>query len=351
MKADLVRYVIIMVLILSVSSNQEIKSVEKGYMDEDVSMLFSIVREPESKKVFLHVDKPVEWSVYSGSSIETIDLFTPVRKGTNAGVYELPVNNEGRIYFQIVTPGDSVLIAERHLPMEGGFNFRDLGGYQTISGKSVKWGKVFRSDELNMLTSSDLEYLSSIPLCTIIDFRSESEMKHAPDKKASSVLYTYDLSISPGNLTNRDSLENLDYKNGEDMMKKINRMFVTDSAIIAQYQTFFELLQDETKTPLIFHCTAGKDRTGMGAALFLAALGVDEDIIFADYLLSNQYLKEKYRSVIQGRPQLQALFEVRPEYLRAGFNQIKEDHGSVENYLTQILHVDLEKMKDIYLEK
>ena len=351
MNTKLTKYIIIMVLALSVSCGQGSKSKVKSYAGEDITMLFSITRDPESKKVFLHVEKPVEWSVYSGNSIETIDVSVPVKEGADAGIYELPVKDPGHVYFQVVTPEGSALMAERHLPMAGGYNFRDLGGYRTVSGQYVKWGKVFRSDELNMLTAADLEYLSSIPLRTIVDFRSASEMKHAPDKVASSVLHTYDLSISPGNLTNRDSLENLNYKNGEEMMIQINRMFVTDSAIIMQYRKFFELLQDETKIPLIFHCTAGKDRTGMGAALFLASLGVDEEIIFADYMLSNLYLKEKYRSVIESRPQLQALFEVRPAYLRAGFDQIKEDHGSIENYLTKILHVDPEKMKRIYLVK
>lgn len=241
-------------------------------------------------------------------------------------------------------------VQERVLPLEGGFNFRDMGGYQTASGQSVKWGKVFRSDEMHHLTPADLDYLNRIPLLTIVDFRSEKEIEGTPDKKPASVKNRYELTISPGNHSNISSISELTGEYGEDFMQEINRSFVTDSMIIERYKTFFTLLQDENQVPLLFHCTAGKDRTGMAAALFLASLGVDEETIFEDYMLSNKYLEDKYKAIIDSIPSMKALLEVRPQYLRAGFEQIKKDHGDVTTYLQQVLEVDLDLMKRLYLE-
>jgi protein-tyrosine phosphatase len=187
-------------------------------------------------------------------------------------------------------------------------------------------------------------------LRTIVDFRSEKEIEDFPDKKPASVTNTVELIINPGRHSSRSGSADSMGDNGEEFMKEINRLFVTDSAIIDQYRAFFALLQDENEIPLLFHCTAGKDRTGMGAALFLASLGVDEKTIFEDYLLSNKQLEDKYRALIDSIPNMKPLLEVRPQYLQAGFEQIKKDHGNIEKYLQDVLKVDLDHMKKLYLE-
>jgi protein-tyrosine phosphatase len=87
----------------------------------------------------------------------------------------------------------------------------------------------------------------------------------------------------------------------------------------------------------------------MGAALFLASLGVDEQTIMEDYLSSNEYLGDKYSSLISAHPELEALITAKKEYLQAGLDRIKEKHGSIENYLKETLGVDMDKMKRIYL--
>lgn len=323
----------------------------KGYTGEDMTAYFLIIRDKESKQAVLKVNKAIEWKIYAGSSVEQIDLSKPVLKGAEAGDFVLPVNDTTRSYFQVVTPEGSAVLAERHLPMAGGFNYRDMGGYKTRSGQYVKWGKVFRSDDLHHLTAEDLNYLASIPLVSIVDFRSPSEMAQAPDIPASSVRHQYAYSIAPGNLIDLDELSSVTIEQTDQMMKEMNLLFVTDSAIIAQYRKFFHLLQDEEQVPLMFHCSAGKDRTGMGAALFLATLGVDEETIYEDYLLSNKYLGEKYASYIHAYPQLEPLFQVKPEFLRAGLEQIKAEYGTIENFIENELKVDIKRMKDLYLEK
>lgn len=319
------------------------------YTGNDLSDKVYITRDKTTKQASLVINIPGKWELYSGSSVDNIDFSKSIAKGDSNGTYSLNVNDTARSYFQIVTEQGSAILAERHLPMTGGYNFRDLGGFKTTNGKYVKWGKVFRSDDLNKLTDADLKYLNSIPLISIIDFRSPSEIKLSPDKMPRSTRNNYAFSITPGNLSSIDDIKNMTTDQINNTMKSINQMLVTDSSSIAQYRLYFDLLQDEAETPLMFHCSAGKDRTGMGAALFLYSLGVDEKTILNDYLSSNKYLGDKYKPILIQHPNLKPLLEVDESFLKAGIEQIKKDHGSIENYLTNILNVDLNKMRQLYL--
>ena len=132
-------------------------------------------------------------------------------------------------------------------------------------------------------------------------------------------------------------------------MMQMNTLFVTDSTFVDKYRIFFRLLQDEQEVPLLFHCSAGKDRTGMGAALILYALGVDEATIMQDYLASNIYLDNKYAKELERNPEPKSVLTVKREFLQAGIDRIKQDHGSVENFLKNVLKVDLAKFKERYL--
>lgn len=319
------------------------------YTGNDLSDKVYITRDKTTKQASLVINIPGKWELYSGSSVDNIDFSKSIAKGDSNGTYSLNVNDTARSYFQIVTEQGSAILAERHLPMTGGYNFRDLGGFKTTDGKYVKWGKVFRSDDLNKLTDADLKYLNSIPLISIIDFRSPSEIKLSPDKMPRSTRNNYAFSITPGNLSSIDDIKNMTTDQINNTMRSINQMLVTDSSCIAQYRLYFDLLQDEAETPLMFHCSAGKDRTGMGAALFLYSLGVDEKTILNDYLSSNKYLGDKYKPILTQHPNLKPLLEVDESFLKAGIEQIKKDHGSIENYLTNILNVDLNKMRQLYL--
>lgn len=201
------------------------------------------------------------------------------------------------------------------------------------------------------LTEKDLDYLSKIPIKTVVDFRSETEIKQSPDQKIPSVSNSYIYAITPGNITSLpfEDIARLTTQESDSLMKSVNKQLVTDSSAIEQYRKFFALLQEEENIPLVFHCTAGKDRTGYGAYLFLSSLGVDEQTALQDYLASNNYLAAKYGSYMEKYPDLKPLFEVRPEYLKTAIDQIRKEHGNVENYLTNVLNVDIEKMRELYL--
>ncbi|NDV78499.1 tyrosine-protein phosphatase [Dysgonomonas sp. 511] len=334
--------------ILSSCAKQENKP---GYSGKDVTADVSIIRSKKDKSASLQIYTSGKWTLYGGNSVDNIDFSNPIAQGQDSGTFPLDVADSVRSYFQIVTEEGKAILADRHLPMTGGYNFRDLGGYRTTDGKYVKWGKIFRSDDLHNLTDADLKYLSAIPLTSIVDFRSEEERTLQPDINPASVKENYAYAISPGNLMEAVSkdIRLLTAEKVDTLMMEMNILLVTDSACIAQYRKFFELLQNEADVPLMFHCSAGKDRTGMGAALVLSALGVDEQTIIRDYLDSNIYLANKYAKFKTEYPQLSALYEVKPQFLQAGIDRIKKDHGSIENYLTKVLNVDIQKMQQMYL--
>lgn len=99
--------------------------------------------------------------------------------------------------------------------------------------------------------------------------------------------------------------------------------------------------------PLLYHCTARKDRTGMSTVLILYALGADDKTVMDDYLLSNKYIEAKE---IKAYPNLLGLFSVKSEYLQAGLDAIKKNDGNVENFLTQKLNVAIKEFRELYLD-
>ena len=237
------------------------------------------------------------------------------------------------------------------LPIEGGYNFREMGGIITKDGKQIKCGKLLRSDELAHLTDADLQYFSSFPLISIVDFRTEEEVAAAPDKRPVSLQNYYAYSINPGNIQS-STLESLGEITTEKVILFMENMYISlisDSIHIATYRQFFALLQDESQLPLIFHCSAGKDRTGLAAAFFFSALGVDEETIMTNYIASNKYLEGKYDKYIEKNVAIKPFFEVHPSYLKAAFKTIDEKYGSMEQFLVKELKIDIDKMKKMYL--
>lgn len=309
-----------------------------------------IVRDKKTKATSLNIELEGYWELYAGTSFESIDKTTPIITGKGSGIFPLNVDKSIRFYFELVTDKGTLLLAERHLPMVGGYNFRDLGGFKTKEGRYTKWGKLFRADELSNLTEDDLKYLSSIPITSVIDFRAQSEVKRSPDKLPHTVRFTYPIAITPGNLSSEGIQANLLSTNIDTQMKYMNRLLVSDPPCVRAFRIFFAIVQNNLSAPLIFHCSAGKDRTGMAAALVLYSLGVDEQTIMEDYLSSKIYLSDKYDAFIAKYPRAESIFTVKKMFLQAGINQIKRDHGTVMDYLTKVLKVDIVKMRRLYLE-
>ncbi|HAC22549.1 MAG TPA: protein-tyrosine-phosphatase [Porphyromonadaceae bacterium] len=234
------------------------------------------------------------------------------------------------------------------LPMNGAYNMRDLGGFKNAFGKYTRYEKMFRSEELSALTQEDLDYLGRLSLSTVIDFRTTLEIESAADKLPQSVSEHVNLPISAGNFNNMDirQLDLSSLKNPEEAMKSIYRDIIRNAQPLLK--TFFQLISNNTDAPTLFHCTAGKDRTGVASALFLSALNVDRADIMLDYMRSKNCLKGKYDAIIQKYPVLGPVLTVEEEYLQTAFNVIEDEYNGVNNYLVNHLDVDIDLLHRFY---
>jgi len=260
--------------------------------------------------------------------------------------------------------GDSAILAPRLVPLEGVQNFRDIGGYRTTDGRRVKWGLIYRSAELSHLTPTDLEALGRLNVQAVHDLRSVSERQAEPTAWTGPdapliVAHDYQLDMSAigalfqGPVTvdrARDAFASM-YPSLLDTQRP-------------QETALFETLLNADGATL-YHCTAGKDRTGLATALILSALGVPRETILYDYELSNRYFtggiaaRDGQSSQAQSGmpnlpPEIMAVFmQVDARYLRATFAQIDNQYGSVEAYLDQRLGVDaaeIARLRELYTE-
>lgn len=245
----------------------------------------------------------------------------------------------------------AIALNERNLPLEGGFNFRDLGEIINTKNQVIRKGLLIRSDDLANLTDNDLEILNDYPIRTIIDLRTTYERLKNPDHIPNSCNHEVHLDISSGHFENLVKQFKQGISNPKEFMCNIYEDFVLDKTCQTQYKKFFDIIQHKNRTPILFHCTAGKDRTGFATAMILAALKVDFETILDDYMDSNFYLEQKYAHILKINPDYKYLIEVYPEYLEKSFEVIKRNFGTIENYLTDILGIDLQLMEELYLEK
>ena len=238
----------------------------------------------------------------------------------------------------------------RYVPFEGIENFRDMGGYDADGNRRVKWGRLFRSGQLSGLTPQDQAQFSAFEIGLICDFRYEEEVVRAPNNiNGGTYPNIMHLPVASGSFRSFFKAIGVEKPEPEDMKKMmahIYRIFVNDHA--AAYADMFRHLLSDEKAVLI-HCSAGKDRTGFGAAMILSALGVERDVIMEDYLLSTKYFSadramayfSQQRSGSQSgffdTEALRPLYEVHPEYLMAAFEEIEGKYGTVDQYLTTAL--------------
>ena len=244
-------------------------------------------------------------------------------------------------------------LALRHIPLNGASNFRDIGGYKAHDGRSVKWRKIFRSDHLAALDANDLTQLQSLGVRRAFDFRGIQESQ--AQSYAWPHIQRHSLSIEP-TVVQRLQAQHLTGKpltadDALDAMQCTYRDFVrADSHRFAEL--FDHLL--EKSDPLLFHCTAGKDRTGLAAALVLSALGVSEADIWRDYLLTNQLYKRNSTGATKLSPDvLKIVWEVQESFLKASLDEIHAQHGSVQNYLERKLGITpaaRAKLHSLYLD-
>lgn len=304
--------------------------------------------------VVVNIDTP--WKIYSVNSNNELNSKNEIASGVSNDSIILGQSHLFQL-FAFEANHQIDIKGLRRLPLEGQNNFRDLGGYQTIDGKTVKWGLLFRSGQLSNLTDNDLNYLSSIPLQTIIDFRTAEERNSQVAKLPNSVHKNNLLPVTPGNLS-REVVQKMinegDVEKTVQFLTDINEQLILQNQ--DQYKEFFAVLQNNS-APIMYNCTAGKDRTGLATALLLSALGVDMETIIQDYLLTNTYadlsvdtvLKQYNLANIKQAEALYTLLTVDQDYLLKALYTIEEHYGSVEVFLTEQLDVDIPLMRELYL--
>jgi protein-tyrosine phosphatase len=278
-------------------------------------------------------------------------------RGDKDGQEQVSLAYSGRPYFWLQPKGGKGRwLAERQLPLEGGRNFRDLGGYRSIDGKYVRWGLLYRSASMSGLTPSDYAYLGRLGIRSVCDFRSTQERASEPNAwvaEAKINYWTRDYALAGGGLDAllKGGLANLTVEQVRGSMLQTYRE-LPDTQQLAYAETFAPIV--EGRVPLAFNCSAGKDRTGLAAALILSALGVPYETVKADFLLSNRYLDaaaikgDKTLSLIMTHlpPEVAApLLGVEPAYLDAAFDEIRRKHGSVGNYLADALGIGKKQIK------
>jgi len=286
------------------------------------------------------------------------DAMSLVSDDDTDGSYVVRADIMPRPYFLLVPQkGESVHVAERVLPLEGGSNFRDLGGYETESGKEVKWGLLFRSAQMSDLTMHDYGYLRALHINVICDFRATEERQNQPTEWQKFGVKDYlarDYELDFMNRLPDTKGEKLNAKQATDMMAGFYKTMPMEFA--SNYrQMFQELLAGDA--PLAFNCSAGKDRTGVAAALILTALGVPREQVVSDYQLSNRYYKpngdrqaasetEKQLMSMFDEEALRALMGTQPRFIEAAFKGMEEEYGSVDGYFETALGVgDAERAK------
>lgn len=233
----------------------------------------------------------------------------------------------------------------RVLPLSGATNFRDLGGYLGHGGRPLRWRRLFRSDHLGGLTAEDHAVLSSLGIAASFDFRGVDERAAEPYEVPG--LAQHSLAIEP-TVAQRmqehtEAGRSLTVPFVEGLMRDLYRTLVDDRA--DRFVEFFgHLLHAEA--PVVFHCTAGKDRTGVAAALVLLALGVPQATVMEDYLLTNDVFKPPWKPRDDIDPQvLRALWGVQPGYLEAALEAIEASHGGPERFLRERIGLDDRRME------
>ncbi|MBB5915308.1 protein-tyrosine phosphatase [Nocardia transvalensis] len=205
---------------------------------------------------------------------------------------------------------------DRSLGLQGVQNARDIGGYRTTDGRTVRTDLVFRSGELSKATDADLAALTDRGVAIVADLRTGYERALAPDRVPAGATQQIDdvIGQAPPQVMASTLIAGTD----------LYRAFITAPGANEGFASILRDVIDTRDGSVLFHCTAGKDRTGWTAAVLLTVLGVDRDTVNYDYLLSNYYRDAGPNDSLNG---------VVPPALDAAFDQVNQTYGSFDTYV------------------
>ncbi len=251
----------------------------------------------------------------------------------------------------MTTPPDQLPHA---VPLAGASNLRDLGGYQVLDGRRVRFGRVYRSATLANLTATDVAAVAALGLRTICDLRGEEEAAHRPSRLPAGAERVA-LPIEPTVGASLADLMRREQATGEDVVDLLRQAYLDYvTTYLHRYRAMFELLLQPERQALLFHCSAGKDRTGIGAALILTALGASRQTIMDDYVATDRLWRRDFPMPPGSpKPLTDALYGTHPALLEAALEAAVAPHGDVGVLLEQGLGLGgdrLERLRDLLLE-
>lgn len=253
---------------------------------------------------------------------------------------------------------------DRTLALKTAVNLRDIGGYPARDGRRVKWGLIYRSGTLYDLSDEDAASLAQRGIRVICDFRSDVETAAAPDNalRFGARYEAMPLEADHSSLRRLRVAMFQPRKLRELMRESYNELMLDRNAPLIG--RFLHIVADEANLPLLFHCTAGKDRTGITAMILMALLGVPDEVIAADYSLSNAYherfrhyvglVTKKLRWIGMNVDDLYPLLIADPDLMRDALRSVRQRYGSVEAYVTERCGVSastLSKLNELLLEE
>lgn len=247
-------------------------------------------------------------------------------------------------------------------------NCRDLQGIKTKDNKVIKANRLIRSGNLSNASAYDREILAQIPVTDVVDFRTSWEQRSMPNMPVPGTIYHYLPMFDESKIIAASDAKVMAKEMEENptaIMESVYTSCLSEPYSQNQWKKFFKILL-ESKGAVLFHCTQGKDRTGLGAILIENALGVDEGTIFDDYMQTNLYMNpqkdveskavEKALNVVTPPKDegTNPFLFVYPEYYEMAMKTIKDGWGSVDAYLEQALGMDADmkqKLRDKFLEE
>lgn len=305
--------------------------------------------------------------IYQGNQPDfPLDAAHALVRHNTSGTYTLDHAGAQRLYFILADTRDHrrLEIAERVAPLEQASNFRDIGGYVGAGGKHVRWGLIYRSGGQPLLTPADVAYIHALKVSQLIDLRSSEERVIAPTK-ITGIPYT---AVGYSMAEVMRGADGRQLANGRDIYHNFPHLLAPQLKLV-----FAHLLRE--KTPLVYNCSAGQDRTGFVTAMVLTALGVDYDTIVADYHLSTVYRRPQFEMApinrdlaasdpvagmfakSQQSPQANVPQPLKEQdgtpYLTGAFDEIRDKWGSVDAYLAKeagVGPVEIARLRKLYLE-
>lgn len=287
-------------------------------------------------------------NIYSSNTDEVLESFVPIKTSKitdQVTVIDQMSPDIREFYILKTTSAYSGIITNRYIEMNSIKNFRDLGGYFTKTDRQMRWGMIFRSGDLSSATLYDQEKIRRLNIKTIIDFRTDNTSKkypilvHPNIKKISLPIIQMDSKALDDMMLDKNLTQS-------DAVRKIQDSYIS---IVEnskeELSEMFEILLDFNNYPILISGSLGKDRVGLASFFILSAMGISQNVIVSDYMLSQEYINvSNVAKEAQSKPEyfqeaVTAIFSVRPSYINYTIDYINQKYGSVDNYLEKELNL------------